>query len=173
MQDTAFILGINQLPTTSRHPQSDGLVEHFNRTLKAMLSKVVANKGRDWDRMLGPLLFAYRTMVHSSTGETPFFLLYGRDAKLPTALNFYSPRPKTPVIYSDYGTVLFKELKLIRDIARKNIQQAQSTQKKQYDKSTHPVTVQEGDLVMINEQLKFNHTMGHFKCMKSLILMPR
>ena len=46
-------------------------------------------------------------------------------------------------------------MKLIRDIARKNIQQAQSTQKKQYDKSTHPVTAQEGDLVMINEQLKF------------------
>ena len=38
-----------------------------------MLSKLVVNKGRDWDQVLGPLLFAYRTMPHSSTGETPFF----------------------------------------------------------------------------------------------------
>jgi len=90
-------------------------------------------------------------MVHSSTGGTPFFLLYGRDAKLPTALNFHSPRPKTPVIYSDYGTVLFKDLKLIREIARKHIQQAQPSQKKQYDKSTHPVTIEVGNTVMINE----------------------
>ena len=64
-----------------------------------MLSKLVVNKGWDWDRLLEPLLFAYQTTPHSSTGETPFFLLYGQDAKLPTALDFYSPRPKTPVIY--------------------------------------------------------------------------
>ena len=75
-----------------------------------MLSKLVVNKGSDWDQVLGPLLFAYRIMPHSSTGETPFFLLYGRDAKLPSVLDFYSPRPKTPVIYSEYGKTLFQEL---------------------------------------------------------------
>ena len=126
LQDTAFILGIKQLPTSPGHPQCDGLVERFNRTLKTMLSKLVVNKGRDWDQVLGPLLFAYR---HSSTRETPFLLLYGRDAKLPSVLDFYSPRPKTPVIYSEYGKILFQELKQIRDIARKNIQQAQISQK--------------------------------------------
>ena len=76
-----------------------------------MLSKLVTDKGYDWDRLLEPLLFAYRTMPHSSTGETPLFLLYGRDVKLPTALNFYSPRPKIPVIYSEYGKTLLKNLK--------------------------------------------------------------
>jgi len=85
-----------------------------------MLTKVVATKGRNWDTVLGPLLFTYQTTVHSSTGETPFPLLYGRDAKLPTGLNFYFPQPKTPVIYSEYGTTLFKELKMIRELARKN-----------------------------------------------------
>ena len=39
LQDTAFILGIKQLPTSPSHPQCDGLVERFNRTLKLMLSK--------------------------------------------------------------------------------------------------------------------------------------
>ena len=100
LQDTSFVLGIKQLPTTPGHPQCDGLIKCFNHTLKSMLAKVITNKGRDWDKLLGPLLFTYRTMVHSSTGETPFFLLYGRDAKLPSALDFHSPRPKTPVIYS-------------------------------------------------------------------------
>ena len=54
-----------------------------------MLSKVITNKGHDWDKLPGPFLFAYKTMVHSYTGETLFLLLYGRDAKLPTALKFY------------------------------------------------------------------------------------
>ena len=77
LQDTAFILGIKQLPTSPSHPQCDGLVETFNRTLKLMLSKLVENKGRDWDRLLGPVLFSYRTTPHSSKNETPFFLLHG------------------------------------------------------------------------------------------------
>ena len=93
LQDTAFILGIKQLPTTPGHPQCDGLVEWFNRTLKAML-----NKGRDWHRLLGPLLFAYRTMVHSSTGHHSSFYMEGMLNILPTTLNFYSPRLRTPVI---------------------------------------------------------------------------
>ena len=155
LQDTAFILGIKQLPTSPGHPQCDGLVERFNRTLKSMLSKLVENKGRDWDRLLGPVLFAYRTTAHSSTGETPFYLLYGRDAKLPSALDFYSPCPRAPVIYSEYGKTLFRELKQIRDIAKKSIQQAQKSQKKQYDKNSHPVTVEAGDTVFVKLQPKF------------------
>ena len=155
LQDTTFILGIKQLSTSPGHPQCDGLVERFNRTLKTMLSKLVVNKGRDWDQVLGPLLFVYRTMPHSSTGETPLFLLYGRDAKLPSVLDFYSPRPKIPAIYSEYGKTLFQELKQIRDIARKNIQQAQISQKKQYDKGCHPVSVEVGDTVLVKVPLKF------------------
>ena len=45
LQDTAFILGVKQLPTSPAHLQCDGLVERFNQTLKAMLSKLVVNKG--------------------------------------------------------------------------------------------------------------------------------
>ena len=76
LQDTAMILGIKQLPTSGEHPQSDGLVERFNRTLKTMLMKLVEKKGKNWDKLLGPVLLAYRTSPHSSSGETPFFLMY-------------------------------------------------------------------------------------------------
>ena len=39
LQDTAFILGVKQLPKSPAHPQCDDLVERYNQTLKAMLSK--------------------------------------------------------------------------------------------------------------------------------------
>ena len=74
LQDTAFILGIKQLPTSPSHPQCDGLVERFNRTLKLMLSKLVENKGHDWDRLLGPVLFSYRTTPHSS--DSVFLIIW-------------------------------------------------------------------------------------------------
>ena len=72
LQETAQLMGIEQLPTSGGHPQTDGLVECFNRTFKQMLSKLVGQKGRDWDDLLGPVLLAYRTTPHSVTGECRF-----------------------------------------------------------------------------------------------------
>jgi len=49
LQETAALLGITQLPTSGGHPQTDRLVEHFNRTLKQMLKKLVNKKGHNWE----------------------------------------------------------------------------------------------------------------------------
>ena len=54
------MLHIQPIHTSPYHPQTDGLVERFNRTLKAMLNKLVRDEGKDWDRLLPYLLFAYR-----------------------------------------------------------------------------------------------------------------
>ena len=62
LQETAQILRILQLPTSGGHPQTDGLVQRLNRTLKQRLSKVVCKGGKDWDELLGPTLFAYRQL---------------------------------------------------------------------------------------------------------------
>lgn len=59
------------------HPQTDGLVERFNQTLKNMLKKFVSDTGKDWDRWLSLMLFAYRAVPQESTGFSPFELVYG------------------------------------------------------------------------------------------------
>ena len=43
------LLGIKKVSTTTYHPQTDGLVEHYNHTLIDMLSKKVHWSGKDWD----------------------------------------------------------------------------------------------------------------------------
>ena len=78
--------GVKQSLTTPYHPQCDGMVERFNRTLASMMATQVDKTRRNWDEILPYLLFAYRTTVHSATGETPFYLMYGRDAITPTDL---------------------------------------------------------------------------------------
>ncbi|KAK7910160.1 hypothetical protein WMY93_014844 [Mugilogobius chulae] len=79
-------LGITALRTTPYHPQTDGLVERFNQTLKRMLQKFVSDTGKDWDRWLPFVLFAYREVPQSSTGFSPFELLYGWDVQGPLDL---------------------------------------------------------------------------------------
>ena len=68
-----------------------------------MLSKIVTKGGKDWDELLGPFLLAYRTAPHSSTGETPFSLLYGREPKVPTSMDFYQPAMSLPAEESQYA----------------------------------------------------------------------
>lgn len=79
------LLHVKALRTTPYHPQTDGLVERFNQTLKEMLRKTADEEGKDWDRLLPYVLFAYREVPQESTGFSPFELLYGREVRGPLA----------------------------------------------------------------------------------------
>ena len=79
------LIRIKLIRTSPYHPQTDGLVERFNKTLKAMLRKIATDEGCSWDKMLPYVLFAYREVPQASTGFSPFELLYGREVKGPWA----------------------------------------------------------------------------------------
>ena len=70
------LLHVHALHTNPYHPQTDGLVERFNQTLKSMLRKHATKEEKDWDRLLPYVLFAYHEVPQASTGFSPFELLY-------------------------------------------------------------------------------------------------
>jgi hypothetical protein len=72
-------LGIKQVTTTAWHPQSNGIVERMNGTLKRTLKLWVNGMQNDWDIYLPYAMFAYHTTFHSTIKETPFYMVYGRD----------------------------------------------------------------------------------------------
>ena len=78
------LLGIRKINMSGYHPQTDGLVEKFNSTLQNIIAKASDQNPTEWDKQLPLLLFAYRSVVQESMKESPFFLLYGRDPRLPT-----------------------------------------------------------------------------------------
>lgn len=73
------LLKIKHLRTSVYHPQIDGLVERFNKTLKGMLKRVVSKDGKDWDCLLPYLMFAVCEVPQSSTVFFPFKLVYMAD----------------------------------------------------------------------------------------------
>ena len=70
---------------TPYHPQGDGLVERANRTILDMLATVVKNH-ENWESHLRATCMAYNTSVQSTTGQSPFFLMFGRRARIPIDL---------------------------------------------------------------------------------------
>ena len=73
--------------TTPYNPQANGAVENFNKTLMASLRTYACDENMmNWDRFLDGVLFAYRVAKHASTQISPFALVYGRQARLPTSI---------------------------------------------------------------------------------------
>ena len=71
MHEVCNIIGITKTRTTAYHPSGDGQVERQNRTLQDMLANYVSTRTDDWDVWLDPVVYAYNTSRHESTGFSP------------------------------------------------------------------------------------------------------
>ena len=83
---------INKTRTTPYRPNSDGLVEKFNRTLKQMLRIFSSENPRDWDDHLPFVMMAYRATQQKSTGCTPNLLFLNRETLCPLDLMVGDPQ---------------------------------------------------------------------------------
>ena len=126
------------------HPQSNGLVERYNRTALAYLRKYVTQSAL-WDRMLPALQSSYNNSPHSTTGYSPYFLLYGRQPRLPAALM----APSRPYYGEDEGEVLFNALaKAHQEVVLKQ-ESAFQQQKKSFDQKAHLKEIKVNDIVYV------------------------
>ena len=149
MKDICELLGIRKLNTTAYHPQCDGMVERFNRTLKTMLRKQAATFGSQWDRYLPGVLWAYRNTPHEATGEKPSFLLFGYDCRTPTEAALLQPTPVEPMTVSDYREQVILSLSTARELAAESIKKSQRKYKALYDRKAASVHLQVGDWVLV------------------------
>ena len=145
------LLHIDTLRTTPYHPQTDGLVERFNQTLKSMLRKAALQEGKDWDRLIPYLLFAYREVPQESTGFSPFELLYGRDVRGPLDIlkeTWCAGRRSNQNVIA-YIMMMRDRLESMAEEVRKNKEAAKAQQKTWYDKGARERSLNPGDKVLI------------------------
>ncbi len=145
-------MGIEHRIASAYHPQTGGHTERYNRTLCTMLSAYVQNNPTHWEEKLPYALFAYRTAEHSSTKATPFYLVYGRQARLPVEIDF-SAQPHHTGDQVDNLSVrcdAFVELACSREEASRNIRAAQAKQKKYHDAKVEVEEYQVGEKVLVH-----------------------
>lgn len=137
MLDVCALLGIEKLNTTSYHPECDGMVERFNRTLKTMCWKRAAQFGIQCDNHIPALLWAYRNTPHTSTGEKPSFFLFGWDCRSPIEASLLPVDENAQyTTAADYREELMYTLSSARQTALQTLRQAQRRYKAQYNRKT-------------------------------------
>ena len=127
LRQTLDALGVTKSRTTAYHPQGDGMVERFNRSLLQMLRAYV-QKEADWERFLPLVLYAYRTAVHSSTDISPFELMFGRSPQKSVL------QPNVAHDPSSYHGLLQFKLAQLRDFVETRITAEAHHQKTSYDR---------------------------------------
>ncbi|KZR98113.1 Uncharacterized protein APZ42_006617 [Daphnia magna] len=124
----------------------------MNHTLAAMLSMYVSSDQRDWDRTLQYVCFAYNTARQESMGYSPFFLLYGREPRLPIDLELDAD-PNPLLTEEDaamsYADRLQADLTEAKEIVKTRMQKVKEKQKETYDARHRELSFQTGDLVLI------------------------
>ena len=137
LREVYHLLRIAPIRTSPYHPQTDGLVERFNQTLKVMLKKAASEDGKDWDRLIPYLLFAYREVPQSSTGFSPFELLYGRQVRGPLDIlrETWEARGRSTESVVSYVIAMREKLSKMRELVQQNLKQSQAEQKAWYDRN--------------------------------------
>ena len=150
------ILGVQKTRTTPLRPQSDGMVERFNRTLETMLTLFTAENQKDWDEHLPQLMMAYRSAEHETTGRSPCEMMLGRAIQLPVDLLLGSTPDFQEVLPStDYATQLASKMRITHDFARGHLDLNSRRHKRSYDHRLHHKPYTRGDAVWLhNKQRK-------------------
>lgn len=139
-------LGTKLLFSTSCHPQTDGQTEVVNRTLGNMLRAVLKGKLTSWEDYLPIVEFAYNRTFHSSTGKTPFEVVYG--------FNPLTPLDLLPLPTNDFANLDGKKkadmMKKIHEQTRLAIEKKNKEVALRRNKGRKYVVFKPGDLVWVH-----------------------
>src|SRR3954469_22930654 len=138
--------------SSSYRPKMNGAVEAANKNIKKIVQKMVVTY-RDWNEMLPFALHGYRTSVRTSTGATPFSLVYGMEAVLPIEVEIPSLRvlmdaklDETKWVQTRLDHLNLTEEKRLSAICHGQLYQKRI--KKAYEKKIRPREFHTGDLVV-------------------------
>ncbi|KAL6471946.1 hypothetical protein MHYP_G00205960 [Metynnis hypsauchen] len=141
--------GIAGSRTSPYHPQGNGQVERFNRTLLQMLRTLTESQKSNWKESLNKLVYAYNCTRCETTGFAPFFLLFGRSPRLPIDAFFGLETGKGKASQSQYVEQWKQGMQEAYQIVREQIKKSMDRNKRNYDTKVRCTDLQPGNRVLI------------------------
>ncbi|XP_072293407.1 uncharacterized protein [Eucyclogobius newberryi] len=149
MQQLCGLYNIAKTRTTPYHPSGNGQCERFNRTLHNLLRTLPTSRKRDWCSCLPQVLYAYNTTPHQSTGESPFFLMFGQEPRLP--VDFLLGQVFDPVAGHHHEWILEHQtrLQLAFEGTKERLRTAAGRRKAHHDRDIRDEPLKDGDRVLL------------------------
>ena len=144
--------GVQHHRSSAYRPQTNGAVEVANKNIKRILRKMVETS-RDWSEKLPFAFWAYRTSFRTSTGATPYSLVYGMEAVLPVEIEMGSLRVtlEQQISETEWVQSHFDQLSLLDERRLRAADHVQAYQRKMaraFKKRVKPRPLQGGNLVL-------------------------
>ena len=145
------LYGVQKLRTSPYHAQTDGQVERMNQTIIRMIGKLEQDKKARWSEHLPEMLSAYNDTHSVVTGYSPYFLLFGRKARMPVDYLFPTLHGSPHQTKMEVSVAAMqKRLKEAFAVARHLTSQEAAKQWHYYDCKAGAVALQPGYVVMVH-----------------------
>ena len=153
IENLCQVAGVKKLCTSPYHPQTNGQCERFNSTLLNMLGTLTPEQKKDWKNHVSAMVHAYNCTRNAATGFSPYYLLFGREPRLPVDVEFGLQRgsQKGPLGESGYVSQLRRRLKFAHNKAKLVASKQQARHKGLYDRKCRGATLGIGDLVLVKQ----------------------
>jgi len=145
--------GIKSKHTTTYHPQCN-ITERVNRNIVAILRAYTERRHTKWDENLPEVAMALRTAVSDTTGFSPSMLNFGREISTPFDIALEEPGDDAFETWIDHKNALIDRLSSVYALARANMEKAQISQARNYNKKRTKIDFEIGDLVLLRTHVK-------------------
>ena len=144
------ITNVKKTRCTPYHPQGNSQCERFNKTLMNMLGSLPQDKKSNWKKYVPSMVHAYNCSKNDATGASPFFLMFGRQARLPVDIAMgVSPDQHSFDEHKAYVKDLRERLDYAYQRATEEVQKSNTRSKARFDAKVTEVTLNKGDRVLV------------------------
>ncbi|PNY17392.1 Ty3/gypsy retrotransposon protein [Trifolium pratense] len=141
-QELFRLSGTKLRMSTAYHPQSDGQTENVNKVLQQYLRCFVHDKPKQWGHYLHWAEWHYNTAIHTSTGISPYEVVYGRPP--PTLADYVPGSSKLQAV-----DATLTERDIVIEVLKNKLLKAQNTMKEYADLKRIPHQFKVGDWVFV------------------------
>ncbi len=151
IQQLCHLYKVEKSRTTPYHSAGKGQFERFNRTLHNLLRTLPVSRKRDWVSCLSQVLFCYNTTPHQATGESPYYLMFGQEPRVP--VDFLLGGVQEAVADNVHNWILEHQtrLQVAFESAREWLKVVAERRKAHYDQNVQCTPLEEGQLVYLRE----------------------
>ena len=129
MKQLQDVFGYRKTKTTRYRPQGNSVSERMHSTLNAVVSMYRNIAQNNWAEVLPFIHLAHNTSFSSTMHETPFFLMFGRQARLLIDIIFGIPHVGKSTTTEEFAHSTRENLQIAFELARRNLSERVDKQK--------------------------------------------